>query len=629
MVSPVTDPDLIKRLEANSSNQPITDPDMIAKLESSSTGTSQKPTTGNLYDIARDALAGVLTGLGRGGEFIAKTATGGYAPDLPQDLINKVGSSNPSVVGKIAKGVGEYAPYAIAGGAGLLPEISTEGTSAYKVGNLLKNLAANPGQIASGALSGAATNPDDRVQGALESAIMNALTGGAANALEAIRPSNVLRGTLTPEQLQKNVDVTAGTQTPLGSVIDSPALKRLYENVLSVTPFSGSNSVSQEVASQIKQKGQDLLGSIGADLDQNSGIQLQSALKKAASDAKAEKDKNFIQVNKLADDAGLTVGRSNFSNYAKQALQEIGESPELKREFPSDLMSDLQYYASNPEGNTLKLSNIFKGKLGDKANDLYTNGKTYEYGIVKGLKDALQSDIDSSIEGSGSKALREQYDKAQTDYQQKFAPFEDPDIVKFTRRGGDPDLMLSNFLKTGANDRSILLAKLQSKLPSDTKMLPLKMYLSKAVDDEGNVNPLAFRSLYNKLGENQKNVLIKDNDLKKNLDDYVDLVGKNTAPLSIMANPNTGQRNLDAITAATLGSLGHAVGGNIGALAGTVGAIGSGRLATKALTSEAVRNALVKSMIKNKPLFTGGAKIPSYQTAQQALIKALGGDNSQ
>lgn len=629
MVSPITDPDLIKRLEANSSNQPITDPDMIAKLEASSTGASQKPTTGNLYDIARDALAGVLTGLGRGGEFIAKTATGGYAPDLPQDLINKVGSSNPSVVGKIAKGVGEYAPYAIAGGAGLLPEISTEGTSAYKVGNLLKNLAANPGQIASGALSGAATNPDDRVQGALESAIMNALTGGAANVLEALRPTNLLRGTLTPEQLQKNVDVTAGTETPLGDVIDSPRLKRLFENVLPYLPFSGAPQAAQRVASDIKSQGKNIFSQLGVDkLGPNSGSQLKDALKSASSDARVEKQKNYNVVNKMADDAGLVVGRENFSNKAKEILDEIDQSPELKRKFPSGLLADIQSYADNKEGNTLKLSNIFRSTLGDDANDLYTKGQTYQYGLVKSLQDALSGDIDSSIEKFGTPEIKSKYAEAQKNYQEKFAPFEDPDIVKFTRRGGDPDLILSHFIKTGQNDRATLLQKLISKMSPTSKTLPLQMYLAKSLDN-GEVNPLTFKTLYDKLGDNQKKVLINDDKTRDMLENYSDLIKKNTSPLTIMANPKTGQQGLDAQNATLLALLGHMASGNIGALGLAGGAIAGGKLGTKALTSEAVRKALVKKMINNKPLFTGGGKVSGYQTAQQALVKALGGDNNQ
>lgn len=75
--------------------------------------------------------------------------------------------------------------------------------------------------------------------------------------------------------------------------------------------------------------------------------------------------------------------------------------------------------------------------------------------------------------------------------------------------------------------------------------------------------------------------------------------------------------------------LGRAISGNVGAGVAAGGTILGGQAATKALTSEAVRNALVKKMINQKPMFTGGAKIPTYQAAQQALKSALGGDNNQ
>lgn len=568
-------------------------------------------------DNLRDLAAGVVSGLGKGGQFVASSLTGGNAPTGDVDkLATMIASNKPSTAGNILKGVGEYAPYGVLGGESLL------------------------GQTAAGALSGAATTnpnesnffgilPSGKTGGSIESALLNLLTGGAAKGLEAARPSNVLRGTLSHEQLQKNVDVTAGTQTPLGDVISSPSLKRTFENILPYLPFSGASDAAQGVASDIKSQGKEIFSQLGVDkLGPNSGSELQDALKKAAADAREQKNKNYEIVNKMADDAGLNVGRDNFSNKANDILNEINLSPELKREMPSDVLSDLQSYADNKEGNTLKLSNIFKGKLGDKASDFYTNGRMYEYGFMKQLQDALGNDIDSSIEKSGTKALKDEYAQAQKDYQDKFAPFEDPDIVKYTRQGGDPDLILSHFIKTGQNDRATLLQKLVSKMSPTSKTLPLQMYLAKSLDN-GEVNPLTFKTLYDKLGDNQKKVLINDDKTRDMLENYSDLVKKNTSPLTIMANPKTGQQNLDTQNTALLALLGHMASGNIGALGLAGGAVAGSRLATKALTSEAVRNALVKKMINNKSMFTGGAKIPSYQTAQQALMKALSGDNNQ
>jgi hypothetical protein len=594
---------------AITSNYPTSVADKRAGLAKSSGNT--------VIDALQGLLSGGISGLGKGGQFIAKTLTGGYAPSGDIDkLANAVGPQDDSLVGNVAKGFGQYAPYAAIGGATL------------------------PGQLAAGSLSGAATTgsdesnlfgllPSGKTGGAIESAVLNALTHGGAKALESLRPSKVLRGTQTPEQLQQSLDVTQGTQTPLGDVIGSPGLKRFYENILTHIPFSGASQTSQDVAQGIKAQGNNIFSQIGVDqLGPNSGAQLQDALKQAAADARAEKNKSFEAVNKLADDANLTIGRENFSNKAKETLDDIDQSPELKRTFPKDLLGDIQVYADNKQGNTLKLTNIFKGKLGDQASEFYTDGKRYEYGIVKGLQDALGKDIDSSINKLGTPELKDKYAQAQKDYQEKFAPFEDPDVVKFTRLGGDSDLMLSHFLRPGQNDRANLLTKLMQKVSPESKDLPLQMYLSRSVEN-GEVNPLTFRSLYDKLGENQKNVLIKDDNTRNMLENYADLVRRNTTPLTIMANPKTGQQNLDALTAGVIGLLGHGVAGNTGAIAGAGGAIVGGKLANKALTSEAVRNALVKNMISGKPRFTGGAKIPTYQAAQQALVNALGGGNNQ
>lgn len=557
-------------------------------------------------DTLRDVGAGVVSGLGRGGQAIGSALTFGYAPKVNwNEIEDKLASPRKSIAGNIERGIGNYLPYGVAAGPSLAGQLA--GGGAYGAATTEPN-ESNLGGIL----------PSGEAGGAVKGALVNALTHGAFNAFNALRPSQLLRGTLSPEELKNNLEVTKDTNTNLGDVINSPFLKRQYENVLPRIPFSGADEVMQKTANQVKQKGEDLLGKIGQGYESlDPRAALQSALKKASVEARNEKNKSFENINKIADDANLNIGRNNFRKTAQNTLQEIEASQELKREFPKDLYGDLQSYATNDKGNSLKLTNIFKGKIGDKAQDAYINGNMYEYGILRNLKDSIGKDIDESIENSNNPGLKSLYEKTQKDYAEKFAPFEDPDITKFTRQGGDSDLLLSRFLKNGHNDRGNLLSKLLDKLPEHHKELPAYNYLSKAIED-GELKPLKFRALYNKLGQNQKQILIPDKNLREAINKYVDLVGKNTESFNNMYNPKTGQRALDSVIQSGLGLTGYRLGGLPGAVAGlTVPGLAAHGI-VKGLTSPGVREALIKAMIDNKQWDKN--LIPALQTSAQGIF---------
>jgi len=547
----------------------------------------------------RDLIGGVATaGQNIHNLLTPQSQNTNYDFNAPDALA--LGVKNPNVGDKFTQGVGQYAA------AGELGDIGSAGRLLSGMdGAIPQVLGRAVSQAAPQAAYGFTQNPQDRLQGAAIAGGIGAAVPLWMDALNAARPSNFLRGSLSAAELQQNLDATQGTNTGLGRVIASPSINRLYENILPNIIGSGAEDAMQTTKNQISQSGNDLMDSIKGDLQPSDlGQQIQEGLKKAAAQARADKNASYGQVNDLADSSGLTVGRSNLQQVAKNTLNDIEQSPELKGEMDPSLYSSLQKYASNPEGNTLKLSNIFKGKLGDKANDYYSNGKMYEYGIANSLKQALGSDIENSIANSGSDELKGAYDSAQNNYAKNFAPFEDKDIVKFTRQGGDPDLILNHFLKTGANDRTQLLAKLVSKLPQsqegNASTLPLFAYLSKAADHNGEVDPVQLSALYSKLGEGQKDVLISDPTMRKSLDNYSNLVSKNKEAFNLMFNPKTGARNTDPMLKLAQLYAGNTLGGLPGLAATAIGSAAGGRLATKLITSPSVRENLVKKMIQNK-----------------------------
>jgi hypothetical protein len=630
---------------------------------------------------------------------------------------------------KIVRGAAQYAP------AMALPELGLGGEAAGMAAKMAGN--AIP-QAAFGA-----TQTENPLEGAAGGAVAGAAAPIIGAGVNALRPSRLFRGNLSKQELANNLEATKGTNTALGRVVESPTLNRIFENVLPHVIGSGSENAMQKTANAITNKGSELLNKIKGEMSpENFGEQLRSALKKASKEASDYKNTGYATLNKAADEAGIKIGRKNFKKSANNAIEDIKLSPELMSEFSPELFNDLTRYAANKEGNNLKLTNIFRGKLNDKASEFYENGKRYEHGLVKSLINSLDKDIDSAFKNSSDELvtlyhgknknsadrilkeglrspkysedyalltnkptaaqeyssrrmpdsdepgeilkiqipkskineylhmenkdkytqalkprgegdaqifgikkiippkyikgysdnhlletpktinleeilrnkdnkLQNLYKKTQKEYGEKFKPFEDKDIVKFTRQGGDPDLLLSHFLKGGKNDRSTILTKLIEKLPEESKHLPLYAHLSKAVDENGEVNPIKLSGLYRSLGENQKKALFKNEETRNDFKNYSKLVGMNKETFDLMRNPKTGARNTELLSKMMQGLVGYGAGGIPGVFASLVASGLVGRLATNKLTSEKVRESLIKKMMENKTM-----KIPGGRAAK-------------
>lgn len=419
--------------------------------------------------------------------------------------------------------------------------------------------------------------------------------------VDALRPSNFLAGGTTPEQLAQNLAVTRGTNTPLGNVVNSPALQRLNDNILTKIPGSGASKRLQQTGNQIVDQGNDLMSQLlGDNTAGDVGQTLQTTLKNKLNTLQQMKRDNFALPNTIADQIGLKIAPNNLSQTAQNALDEINQSPALARTVDSKIIDDLNFYANNAEGDTLKNSNLLKSDLSAKANNFFTSSQPYQYGIYKNLKDGLQQDIDSGMVNSGSDMLQNAHNSAMQFYRDNIAPFEDPNIVKFTKQGGDPDTLLSTFIKTGGiNDRGNLINTLVNKLPQEQQTLPAYGYFSKSLDDQGNVNPSAFASQWNKLGTKQQSALVPDTNLRQQLNNYSQLVGMNKEALNVMSNSPTGQRLLDILTGggATYGAIKGA--GAFAKTAGIAGGImGGANLLNRALTNENLRNNLVQKILE-------------------------------
>ena len=102
------------------------------------------------------------------------------------------------------------------------------------------------------------------------------------------------------------------------------------------------------------------------------------------------------------------------------------------------------------------------------------------------------------------------------------------------------------------------------------------------------------------MGEKQKNALLTPDELK-NLKNYSDLVEKNTRPLNIMFNPQTGYTGLSEIALKSIlggGTTGGIIGGIPGAILGAITPGVAAKIPVKVLTNPSAREWLIERMIK-------------------------------
>jgi len=592
-------------------------------------------------DSIRDLTEGVLSGLGKGGQFVASTLTGGRAPKIDfNEVLSNIGSKNKSILGEMIKGAGEYLPYAALGGASF------------------------PGQVIAGATSGAAlSNPKDKnlfgilpsgsKGAAIEGALINALTHGTFKGLEQLRPSKMFRGNLSPEELQRNLEITQGTETGLGDVIESPFLKKRLENTLTNVPFSGANESLQRTGKQVLSRGENILSDMLGDNDPHS-VPQKLTEKLIEEFKKHETNKNILytDANKISNDIGLKLELPSFSKKATEFSNAIDQMNLLKSDPDiSKIYKKLQNY-KNPIKNevitgaildvngkpilkktstnfpSLEEANILKGKLNNYAEmaaQSPTPADRNTANVYRKLADSLKKDINQSIKKSGNLDLKKAYEIAEENYAKNFSPFLDKNIYKFISGNADPETIVQKFIKTSPTaDLAATLEKLSSKVPESEKSLLAYSYFSRALDNEGNLTPSKLGTSIEKLGHNQFKTLVPDPAMRKKLKDYSKLQHMNKEAQYLMYNPKTGQRNTDTLVTALLAMLGKTASGDASAIALPISAIGSGRYLTKKLTSENFRDSLIKEMIKNKTRFYK----PENIIGTQLLTRALNGENN-
>lgn len=427
-------------------------------------------------------------------------------------------------------------------------------------------------------------------------------------AYEALTPSSILAKRfgekLTPEQLLENERIAEGTSTPLGQVIESPALRGLHENVLPHVPFGKGYQGLDKIGRQVASKADDLLMNLGKSIPEgvDPNVALKDSLIKAHEKQRQIKNDLYKPVNDLEAKEGFSLDLNNFRGTARTMQGALDESilnvdPRVKALYNQAVkISENQSPVSIVEAKMLR--DIFKSQ----AKNFKSSASAVERNKgaqLDGLAKDLTKDIESEISIKGSKELKESLKKADKNYAENYSQWLDELNVLAPETSAQT---LIDQIKQGgkSSDKFERLQKIQKLLPKEDQNIIGYGYFQKALDQEGNLNPASLRNVINGLGKRQLEAMFPDKNIRRDVLDYKKLAQMNEGALRTMQNPPTGKTLQSlvpggAMTAAAFTGASNPIAGAIQLAAPAVGA----RLASRALESEAMRRKVVEKSIKN------------------------------
>jgi hypothetical protein len=401
--------------------------------------------------------------------------------------------------------------------------------------------------------------------------------------------------TLTVPQIMANLEAAEGLQIPIGPIFEDPALAKQFSNELAMIEGSPAQKIMMNTARQITDEGDTILRHLvsKATPQQMShvGETIIKEVRELGSEIEQTKKQKYDVVDKLAEKEGVSTSRSNFRKFAKNRLADIEADKDLASQVDPQVKKSLKEAAteSKHENFSIKKTNILKGEFGALARDARAANNTKLANVYESMNKYLKEDIDTAIKESGNSELKNLYEDAEGYFKNEWIPFEDADIKKYTQGKGDPDMLLQSFIKISKlSDRSRLLKKITDKLDPNTRNIFAHQYLSNAIDENGRINPLKARTLWNSLGEGQREAMFGN--YVPEMNRYMKKVSLSSDALNMMYNPQTGAKlapmikKLELAASAGAGGLaGLGISHNplISALVGTITPLAAKKIASK------------------------------------------------
>ena len=555
------------------------------------------------------------------------------------NIVGAIGSTLPTV--PFGAGVaGKALPYLGKFGAALAAA-ATEG------GLFGGSQWVNPGETRLGnAAQGA-------IAGLGSSAFFQGLGKGAKSLYSKLYPASHVAEQVSPNlsipNLTKSMQAAQGTSTPIGDILQSPGLKKTFENKIVPGLGSGGSEILGKIEGQIASKTDKVLDRLGGKYqgkDLNEVVK--GTLDSAFSKQQTLKNELYGSVSDLAKLEKFEPDLPSFTSLAKETIAIIENSPLLSADPKTKQLFNKVMGFQNPTKDILSpivdkhgkplISKTLKPSITEVnvlANKLWDEGHKLSYspvaqdrhmaGLFKDLATKARQDIRGQIESKGSKELQKAYLSATENYKKNFSQFLDKDIYKFLGDKKDGESIVREIIRPSkAHDKANRIKKIQSILPDDQKHLLGYSFLQSARNKDGELTAQAINKQLNSLGKRQFEALFPETSTQSKLKNLQRLYKLNPEALQRMSNPKTGARLSENVN--ILKDLGHAAGaGSIGGWAAALGTLGAKPVINKHLankfTSEGFRNKVVDEIIKNTK--TKNAKPMMEQYLSKLLSTAL------
>lgn len=404
-----------------------------------------------------------------------------------------------------------------------------------------------------------------------------------------------------------NLEEISGGQIPENIDVTEEIQKQLQRSVANKIKISDANYAKLDKAAKelgvkvnrdnISESAREMLGKIEAnpELSRKVGSKLIEDLKfYSYPDPEVAAYRNPALIKEMTEERVDPTLSQMLSNERPElavgqnipaSRQPAGYAPSTERTI-TDLLTGNKPKPSYEFGE----SNITRGLLGEDQFESLFAGKRFESNRYGTLKHALDADMVQAIEKSENPELRTLWKEAQEFYKKEIVPTQSPRIKKFVN---DPSFnesenILATFLKYGPkNDKVKLLKQLTNHLdPAGMERLRYAVFS----DELGEPSVKHMTETLSRLGPKQKENLIPDAQMRKNMEDLALVTKLNPKAMQQMYNPETGAWSK------ILETVKHGVGLAAGYGAGTI-PIAAGRYATQKLTNEASREAIVKALL--------------------------------
>lgn len=329
-----------------------------------------------------------------------------WSDQTPINYYKLFGVENPSIPEQVARGVGQYAPFALA------PEVGLEAAGLKGLTGTAGFLSRLGGEGLAGAAFGASQSPaGERGTGAIENALLNTVLHGASEGLPA------LKGMIQSKKAQY---AAPGLAQSMQEALTSP------KNVTNNEIFDiAKNNLNENVLPTVNQKWDNLTENAKA-ADNNPNLKFDNSSYKGALE------------NKLSSMKEESSRQSALARQNAPAIELIEGNPKA----PEDPAQ--QGYLNDQSGTFQSAFEHNKALNADFRNTLPTTGSPPDFTTVRFAKNSLENTIQENLEKNG---LQNTLGQAWQDAKQATADLHNTFYQNVSTKGKNQTSTFKNYVK--------------------------------------------------------------------------------------------------------------------------------------------------------------------------------------